>query len=195
MCIRDRINYLFFYPYNADIVDKDHLLAKTVNAESDTINLLSPYALGSHEGDWEYFAIEYDDDKKEIGRAFYSAHASEGKWYDEGKYPKDQERPKVYVANKSHANYTEIGSHKRSIKLFDFSIDTDIIPADETSDQGSQWDCKGRLKFLHQIKPKWLNFNGRWGRFDDPDWLRFGKPPHGPATKGYWGIPTPTGTP
>jgi len=194
------INYLFFYPYNADIIDKDHLFTATIPPGSDTISLLSPYALGSHEGDWEYFAIEYDDDDNEIESVFYSAHASEGKWYGKGKFPIDatrNHRPKVYVANKSHANYTDIGSHKRSIKIGGKSIETDIIPADETSDQGPQWDCKNRLKFLHQTKPKWLNFNGRWGRFDDPDWLRFGQPPFGPATKGYWGTPiaTPTGNP
>jgi len=177
------INYLFFYPYNADIVDRDNLIRATAGKSS--FKPTSPYELGSHEGDWEYFAIEYNDNVGEIEKAFYSAHSSEGKWYKQGNYPVDETtgQPIVYVANKSHANYTTIGDHDRTINVLGVKID---IPPDRTSGQGFQWSCHNRLKFLHQTQPKWLNFNGRWGRFDDPDFLPFGKPPFGPATKGYW---------
>jgi Plant protein of unknown function (DUF946). len=183
-----QINYLFFYPYNADIVDKDNLITATSGTKS--IQPFSPYALGSHEGDWEYFAIEYNNEEQKIERAFYSAHDSEGKWYKPGDYPVDAAtgQPKVYAANKSHANYTETGIHNRLITLtsaVDIGVNIEL-PADQTSDQGLQWNCQGNLKFLHQTQPKWLNYNGRWGRFDDPDLLRFGKPPFGPATKKFW---------
>lgn len=177
------INYLFFYPYNADIVDKENLIEATKGGSSVKPN--SPYALGSHEGDWEYFAIEYNENEGEIKRAFYSAHSSEGKWYKQGNYPVDETtgQPIIYVANKSHANYTTVGDHDRTVNILKVKIK---IPADQTSEQGLQWNCHNRLEFLHQTQPKWLNFNGRWGRFDDPDLLPFGKPPSGPATKGYW---------
>ena len=174
-------NYLFFYPYNADIVTSSDL------PELNSTPVYVPFDLGSHEGDWEYFTVQYTTTTNTIEQVFYSAHEEEGKWYKQGDYPihSVMRQPLVYVANKSHANYPTITAHKRKVQLCLEEVSFKL-PPDETTGTGPKWNCKNKLEFLHITQPDWLNYNGKWGRLDDPDIIQFGKPPFGPATKGYW---------
>lgn len=88
-----KITYHFFYPYNDA-------------PKAGPIDL-------NHEGDWERVTLELDPKTYKPVNALYSAHNGKPKPVSYKDVPKDgaTNRPLVYVATGSHANYTKPGRY------------------------------------------------------------------------------------
>lgn len=128
---------------------------------------------GNHIGDWEHNMIRFEA-KKPTG-IYFSAHGSGSvcDWNDKSCLSKQGERPVVYSARGSHANYPSTGSHVHDDALFDIT------------DEGLVWDPITMAYFYvydsttDVLIPAdgathptdWFHFNGAWGdmRYTDQD--------------------------
>lgn len=104
--------YMFFYPFN-----------------------YVPIQIGLHVGDWEHFALRFDDQKPT--QAWFSQHAG-GKAYAFDALEKQGQRPLVFSGNGTHANYATVGNQTG-------------IPGDKT-DKGFKWDPI-LSAYLVQVQP------------------------------------------
>ncbi|KAJ9605389.1 hypothetical protein H2200_010046 [Cladophialophora chaetospira] len=128
---------------------------------------------GNHLGDWEHNTIRFVDGKP-VG--IYFSHHSGGEsciWEDEACLSKNGNRPVVFSARGSHANYPSEGSHIHDEALIDIA------------DKGRLWDPV-KHAYFYTYDPEtetftaadpgtaptdWLYFNGNWGdaRYPDSD--------------------------
>lgn len=127
---------------------------------------------GNHLGDWEHNVVRFINGKP-VG--VYFSHHSGGEacpWEDESCLSKEGERPIVFSARGSHANYPSEGSHVHDDALIDIA------------DRGRLWDPVSRAYFYtydpatqtfsavdEGTPTDWLSFNGQWGdaRYPDSD--------------------------
>lgn len=123
------------------------------------------YVAGEHEGDWEFVQVGYAADVPVCMTA--SQHKSGGaRWWWEIEL--EGERPVVYVARGSHANYFEP-------RLAQTEFD------DEADGQGLTLDA---LRW-HELAEPWRSWPGRWGNSTGP-----GESPESPGCQGTrWKAP------
>ena len=147
-----------------------------------------------HEGDWEAVSVVLDRAGRPLV-AGYSQH-SEGKRRDWAKVSKRGQRPLVYVAHGSHANYFGPGKHRldpRSVpsQLISIIEAFGVAPVDHT---GRGRVVQPRLVRVSASTPGWMAFAGAWGEdgyvhFPDNAPLASGLGPRGPAFHEQWRRP------
>ncbi|KIX97520.1 uncharacterized protein Z520_06972 [Fonsecaea multimorphosa CBS 102226] len=128
---------------------------------------------GNHLGDWEHNMIRFENGKP---TGIYFSHHTSGeacRWDNDACLSKPGERPVVFSARGSHANYPSPGSHVHDEALIDIA------------DKGRMWDPV-KLAYFYHYDPQtetftaadpgtdptdWLAFNGNWGdkQYPDPD--------------------------
>jgi hypothetical protein len=145
-----------------------------------------------HEGDWESVAVVLDL----AGRAQFvalSRHCS-GARRDWAHSPKRGQRPVVYVAFGSHANYFGPGVFPHDPACWPREL-RDVVRALKLVDHTG----KGRvvvpaLAPVTAASPSWMRFAGAWGedgyvRFPNNDPVAYGLGPEGPALHEQWRHP------
>jgi hypothetical protein len=146
-----------------------------------------------HEGDWELVTVILDAAGRPL-TAGYSRHCSGSKraW---GKVPKRGQRPVVYVALGSHANYFAPGTH-----LHDRACWPEIAISVFRQNGKTLRDYTGRGRTLSPrlarvtaTSPSWMRFPGTWGEdqfiFIADGVLTYKAGPTGPAFKSVWKDP------
>lgn len=158
-----------------------------------------PY--GNHMGDWEHCLIRFRHEVPEL--VWMSAHGGGSAYYFEAmeKYEKDKNRPVLFAARGTHANYATVGQHSHDIPFHMLS---------DFTDRGPLWNVKENyLAYIYDgsyVYPSngthptrelklggWLTYLERWGDQklppDDPrqryhpfEW-RMIDGPTGPLTK------------
>ncbi|EHY56138.1 Vacuolar protein sorting-associated protein 62 [Exophiala dermatitidis] len=173
--------YFYFYSFNegADITQV-----------LPPLNRIFPDAspgnhFGDHVGDWEHNMIRFKNGRPT--GIYFSQHAS-GQvcdWDDDGCFSKKGQRPFVFSARGSHANYPSEGSHVHDEALVDiadkgrlwdpvkpawfykYDPDTDtFVSADMGTDSGSGDGGDGAT-----YPTDWFYFQGAWGdkKYNDSD--------------------------
>ncbi|MEI5907024.1 Vps62-related protein [Bacillus spongiae] len=129
------LNYRFFYPYNGNIGGA------------------GLFPSGSHAGDWEGVKLKINKRTGEIESIRPSAHGGEHDWTNPNKFEYEQNRPVIYSAEHSHANYWTSGKHSR---LFGFGNDY--------TNKGLLWDIADEnFIIINDDNTPWMDFDGRWG--------------------------------
>jgi hypothetical protein len=101
-----RMTYFFFYPYND--APKANPYVKAVGP----LGVLAGEIDLNHEGDWERVTLELDPNTYKPVNALYSAHTGNSDVsYKRVEKDAATNRPLVFVATGSHANYTKPGRH------------------------------------------------------------------------------------
>ncbi|ANB12802.1 Vps62p [Sugiyamaella lignohabitans] len=128
-----------------------------------------PY--GNHIGDWEHSLVRFKDGEPVL--LWMSAHGG-GSAYDFGALEKlntDSNRPVLFSARGTHANYATVGQHSHDIPYHMLS---------DFTDRGPLWDLsKNYLAYTydgHEVRlangsdpgredeyGDWLNYLGHWG--------------------------------
>ena len=158
-----------------------------------------PY--GNHIGDWEHSLVRFQDGVPQI--VWMSAHGG-GSAYKFGavdKLRRDKDRPVIFSARGTHANYVSVGQHSHDLPFYMLS---------DFTDRGPLWDPRenylayiyngenvlmadGSIPGREESYGDWLAFLGHWGdqklgpldprqRFHPFEW-RFIDGPTGPLTK------------
>ncbi|EXJ77425.1 hypothetical protein A1O3_09651 [Capronia epimyces CBS 606.96] len=128
---------------------------------------------GDHVGDWEHNMIRFKNGKPT--GIYFSQHGSGQacKWDDGSCVSKDGDRPVVFSARGSHANYPTEGNHTHDEALVDIA------------DKGRRWDPIP-LAYFYKYDPAtdvltpadpgtyptdWFHFEGAWGdkKYKDSD--------------------------
>lgn len=127
-----------------------------------------PY--GNHVGDWEHSLVRFHNGKPEL--VWMSAHGGGTGYHFEAmeKY-KSLERPVIFSARGTHANYASVGQHSHDIPFYMLS---------DFSDRGPLWDPvqnylaytydgttvrygNGSTPGREKRYGNWLSFLGHWG--------------------------------
>lgn len=161
--------YFYFYSFNqgADITQ----VVPPLERLFPDVQPGNPF--GNHVGDWEHNMIRFRN-AKPVG-VYFSQHTSGHAclWDDEACISKRGDRPVVFSARGSHANYPSKGSHVHDEALIDIA------------DQGRIWDPI-QPAYFYRYDPitqvftpadsatqvvDWLNFDGAWGdkKYQDTD--------------------------
>jgi hypothetical protein len=146
-----------------------------------------------HEGDWELVTVILDRAGRPL-EAGYSRHCSGARraW---AKVPKRGQRPLVYVALGSHANYFRNGSFRLDKRCWPEQATIvfenygkplrDFVAAGAT--------LSPRLVRVTAAAPAWMRFPGSWGEdqliFFPQATFTYGQGPTGPAFKPVWKDP------
>lgn len=104
-----------------------------------------------HYSDWEHVTLEFDYEHKPL-RMYFSCHSSlEGRWWAWKDVQLDiNQRPRVYVAPKSNANYHRPGFYPRVLGFAN----------DKTRADGPVWDPTELLLVENEY---WINYTGYVG--------------------------------
>jgi hypothetical protein len=147
-----------------------------------------------HEGDWESVSVILDARGRPL-LAGYSQH-SEGQRREWARVPKQAQRPRVFVALGSHANYFTDGKHRfdpRVVEPVLISVirQKGLEPVDRT---GPGRVVRPRLVPVTATTPSWMAFAGAWGedaylRVPPSEPARYGNGPPGPAFHEQWRRP------
>jgi hypothetical protein len=123
------LQYWLFFEYNG----QDRGIART----------------GRHEGDWELFQIGLDGGGR-ADVATLSQHSSSAacRW---GELEHEEGRPRIYVANASHALYPRRGVHDRPFP----------DPNDEA--RGGRSGVIADVQRISDGGPAWVHLDARWG--------------------------------
>ncbi|KAK7224104.1 hypothetical protein V2G26_012107 [Clonostachys chloroleuca] len=194
--------YFYFYSFDQgpNITQVVKPLNSLISGSKSDIDM----HFGNHVGDWEHNMVRFRDGRP-VG-VYYSQHR-DGRAYDwdEPELSKVDERPVVYSAYGSHANYAKPGEHIHDIALIDFC------------DEGPKWDPIQSAYFYHldttsftltRLKPpnqtspsppsnftSFFYYKGLWGDAKYPDsdprqkvlpkfgFRRFVSGPNGPRFK------------
>ena len=159
---------------------------------------------GNHVGDWEHTMVRFVDGVPQA--IWYSQHAS-GEAFEYGATKKYDggDRPVVYVAEGTHANYATPGTHAHDIP----GHNTDEGLLEDHTDSGALWDpVQSAYFYSYDVADKsftsygdapvnWLYFTGHWGDDKIPEndkrqhcvlgadfTCRYVAGPTGPAFKG-----------
>jgi hypothetical protein len=159
------IQYIFYYPYNGDMV-------------SGPLNT-------AHESDFEHITVRVKQDQKTISQVYYAAHDNEGKWYNlqipaeglSGYSVTTEGRLLVYAALNSHASYPWAGKWTRN-----------NLPDDHAAGDGPIWDCQQSVQNLGEKEypakdMQWIQYSGHWGEVGTQS---FTTGPVGPAYQQWW---------
>jgi hypothetical protein len=147
-----------------------------------------------HEGDWEAVSVILDATGKPLV-AGYSQHGM-GKRREWAKVVKRGERPLVYVALGSHANYFRKGEVPLDPRTIDGTfiriIEAYGIAAVEHTGGGPT--LRPRLVVVSARSPSWMSFAGTWGEtgyvhFPQQAPIIAGAGPRGPAFHEQWRKP------
>lgn len=125
---------------------------------------------GNHVGDWEHNMIRFVNGVPTY--VWFSQHAN-GEAFSYKCLEKNGQRPYVYSANGSHANYAIDGTHDHTIPQLN-GDDTGVLT--DFTDKGKLWDpLLSAQYFSYKPSPEtftpydgtsptgWLYFNGKWG--------------------------------
>ncbi|KAK3658437.1 hypothetical protein LTR56_001848 [Elasticomyces elasticus] len=130
------------------------------------------FNIGDHVGDWEHNMIRFQDGKPQA--IWYSQHANGEafKYSVVEKYTGNVDRPVVYSANGSHANYAIRGDHDHAIP--NINLPQGLI--EDHTDAGLVWDptlsayyvkydaASSTFTAYNENTPTdWLKFTGHWG--------------------------------
>jgi hypothetical protein len=117
---------------------------------------------GPHEGDWEWVQIRLTDTLAP-DLAAYSQHG-EGQYCEWSSVDRSTERPNVYVALDSHANYFSDGSDPDAIPPTQagFPPRVDTYPWD-TADGGGGTLLTPDPMPIDETSPSWIAWPGTWG--------------------------------
>ncbi|KIW07471.1 uncharacterized protein PV09_01439 [Verruconis gallopava] len=170
------VDVFYFYFYSYDRGSNITQVLEPIDSLFDLTDEEKKMHFGDHVGDWENNMIRFRDGMP-VG-IYYSQHTS-GKVYDwESKeVEKVDNRPVVYSALGSHANYARTGKHVHDSVLIDYC------------DAGPRWDPVQSAYFFHldpdsfkltrRFLPSetdtdsnftsFLHYNGRWGDKQYPD--------------------------
>lgn len=164
--------YFYFYSYNRG-ANITQVLPPIKGLIED--GLEDGMHFGDHVGDWEHNMVRFH--KGQPTGIYYSQH-SDGSVYEWGDtaLSKDNDRPLVYSAYGSHANYVSPGGHFHDSVLRDYC------------DAGQLWDPVSSAYFYHLDRvtsqltrmflpgsqeesnlTSFLYFSGLWGDFQYPD--------------------------
>ncbi len=146
-----------------------------------------------HEGDWELVTVILDRAGKPL-TAGYSRHCSGARrvW---AKVPKRGQRPVVYVALGSHANYFGPGSFRLDKRCWPEQA---VIVFENYGKPLLDFAAAGRtvsprLVRVTSTSPSWMSFSGAWGEdqliFFPQVTFPYGLGPTGPAFKKIWKSP------
>jgi len=106
---------------------------------------------GRHEGDWELFQVRIDAaDRPELATLAQHSWAEGCTWTDL-EQTRGGDAPVLYVANGSHALYSEAGTGDRPFP----------DPNDEADGDGRQ--VRPPVVGIGDSRPSWVSFDGRWG--------------------------------
>jgi hypothetical protein len=158
-----------------------------------------------HVGDWEHTMTRFYNGEPQT--MWYSQH-QDGEAFDFAGIPKynDGQRPIVYSANGSHANYASSGTHDHTIPGIDLPVGVILV---DYTDDGYMWDPTlnayyASVSFASGSTPvfaaydsstpiNWLNFVGQWGdqqynssvsgQYDIFGEARYSSGPTGPEAK------------
>jgi uncharacterized protein YukE len=118
---------------------------------------------GSHDGDWEKFAVGFDERGVPSHGAFASHEGGDDTpWHD---VETDGGHPVVYVAHGGHGSYPEAGSFDNPATGID----------DQADGTGEEWDTRGDL--IDGSTDARLHEQAQWG----DDHSEFVNPPQSPA--------------
>ncbi len=165
------ISYGLFYPHNGDI-----FLSQGSGGDlGDVICALTPWLCGPvdwvagdegvHEGDWENVKVIINKNSQSIEEVYISAHEGEGGWFPLSNFSIESNRPVVYSALHSHANYRTSGLQARIEETFGV--------ANDQTDRGELWQLKDHISLIGSDyatnnQYAWVEYNGRWGAtFDE----------------------------
>jgi Vacuolar protein sorting-associated protein 62 len=147
-----------------------------------------------HEGDWESVSVILDARGRPL-LAGYSQH-SEGQRREWARVQKQGQRPRVFVALGSHANYFTVGRHRfdpRVVEPVLISVirQKGLEPVDRT---GPGRVVRPRLVRVTATTPSWMAFAGAWGedayiRVPPSEPTRYGNGPPGPVFHEQWRRP------
>jgi hypothetical protein len=174
---RIALQYWLFYPLNpySPEVPPDPLFAQV------------------HEGDWELVTVILDRAGRPL-TAGYSRHCG-GTRRAWAKVPKRGQRPLVYVALGSHANYFRPGSfaHDKRCWPEQAVIVFENYGKPLRDFAGSGANLSPRVVRVTAASPAWMRFPGAWGEdqivFFPQATFTFGAGPTGPAFKRVWKDP------
>lgn len=129
-----------------------------------------PY--GNHIGDWEHCVIRFDNGNPQV--LWMSAHGGGAAYQFEAleKSESDQNRPVIFAARGTHANYATVGQHSHDLPYHMLSDFTDRGPLWDVSRNYLAYIYDGKTVFeTNGTEPgreirygNWMqNFQGHWG--------------------------------
>lgn len=174
---RIALQYWLFYPFNPYSPDVPP----------------NPRFAQVHEGDWELVTVILDAAGRPL-TAGYSRHCSGAKrgWAD---VPRRGQRPVVYVALGSHANYFAPGTRPHERRCWpELAVSVFRQNGKTLRDYtGRGRSLSPRVVRVTATTPGWMRFPGTWGEdqvvFIADGVLTYGAGPSGPALKKAWRNP------
>lgn len=145
-----------------------------------------------HEGDWESVSVILDPNGRPLVLAL-SRHC-DGTRRPWVRATKRGDRPLVYVALGSHANYSDAGAHPHSPKCWPREL-RDVVRSLQLADHtGSGRTVRPRLVTVTSSRPAWMRYAGSWGEdgyvhFANNDPIAYRGGPPGPAFHKQWRVP------
>jgi hypothetical protein len=174
---RIALQYWLFYPFNPYSTDVPP----------------NPRFAQVHEGDWEVVTVILDRAGRPLTAA-YSRHCSGVKrvW---AKVPKRGQRPVVYVALGSHANYFASGTWPHEARCWP-ELAVSVLQQNGKALRdytGRGRSLSPRLARVTASSPSWMEFSGAWGEdqfiFIADGVITYGLGPTGPVLKPIWRSP------
>jgi len=155
------LQYWLFYAYNP----QDRGLLRT----------------GRHEGDWEFLQLRLGDDgRPDLATLAQHSWAEGCRWSELARQRVGgDEAPVVFIANGSHATYSQPGTHDRPFP----------DPNDEADGHGGR--TRPPLEVIDDDRPAWVADRGRWGNSRAAVIPGEQSSPHGPRFQedGRWQQP------
>jgi hypothetical protein len=157
--------FWLFYPYNGPGTLKLEALGSTQYSSLDP--------LGTHEGDWEHFTVEVDNDTLAPTQLYLSAHDS-GAWKAIAELDKDgaSGRHVVYISRNGHAAYVTTGDNPSHGQAGGSVWSFALVNQCGAGASLPGWDdgktvlisapCLGANQ---PAEPNWLRLPWRWGRY------------------------------
>ncbi|OCK74634.1 hypothetical protein K432DRAFT_363348 [Lepidopterella palustris CBS 459.81] len=152
--------YMYFYAYNW----------------GGLVAQISSWNVGNHVGDWEHNMIRFQNG---VPIAVWFSQHNNGQAFDYKALQKCGDRPIVYSANGSHANYAISGEHEHTIPNLNLPINGILM---DFTDDGPLWDpitsayfysfdisTSTFTEYNSSYPTAWLNFLGHWGDKQYPD--------------------------
>ena len=145
-----------------------------------------------HEGDWESVSVILDLDGLPV--LFALSRHCDGTRRPWARAPRRGQRPLVYVALGSHANYFGAGAHPHSPACWPREL-RDIVRSLKLVDHtGAGRTVRPRLVTVTSKRPGWMRYAGSWGEdgylhFANNDPVAYRGSPRGPGFHAQWRAP------
>lgn len=177
---------IILVPKPNSILDAFYFSFYAYNAGTSPLSLPN-FSFGNHVGDWEHVMVRFNSTTSLPISAWYSQHAT-GQAFSFPtllKHPSSPNRPLVYAARGTHANYATPGPHESAFPGLAFP---GVLLTDHTS-AGPLWDPLLNAYFFSysldsqtftslpnpvtgeagDAPTAWLEYAGRWGDAQLPD--------------------------